>query len=163
LNVLGLATAFEDFEYNTEGNAALLINSGTLVGETKRVLQENGFKKLPCPIDFPLAVDCLADSSSQFYSLEDAWQICESTPHFQGMNEVEQEQAISYILGNLRGLDRSSYTFTVNLMSGTPSWVIFDGDMNILAHWFGHSDNHMVFKLLDKHLESLKHSAGAKR
>ncbi len=156
LNVLGLATAFEDFEYNTEENTALLINDGTLVGETKRVLKENGFEKLPYSIDFPVAVDYLAENARGLYTLEDARHVCGLTPSFQGMNEDEQEQAVSNIIRNLEGLGHSSYTFTINLMRGTPSWIIFDRDMNILEHWFSHRDKEAVFKLLYKHLTSVK-------
>jgi hypothetical protein len=156
LNVLGLATAFEDFEYNTEENTTLLIKDGTLVGETKRVLKENGFEKPPYSIDFPVAADYLAENSRGLYTLEDARHVCGLTPSFQGMNEDELEKSASNIMRNLEGLGRSSYTFTINLMRGTPSWVIFDRDMNILEHWFSHRDSRVVFKLLDKHLASVK-------
>ena len=33
---IGLATAFEDFEFNNEANLKLLLENGTLVGETKK-------------------------------------------------------------------------------------------------------------------------------
>jgi len=36
LNVLGLSTAFEDFEYNTAANTELLLTEMKLVGATKR-------------------------------------------------------------------------------------------------------------------------------
>ena len=156
LNVLGLATAFEDFEYNTEENVKLLIDQGKLVGETKRVLHENGFENLPYPVDFPIAVDYFVEDARKFYSREDARNICMSNPEFSHLGEDDQEKAVSNVMRNLEGLGRSSYTFTVNLMRGTPTWVIFDKEMNILEHWFGHKDKDDVFQMLDRHLENVR-------
>ena len=163
LNVLGLATAFEDFGHNTEENAELLIKDGTLVGETKRVVKENGYDKLPYTIDFPVATDLRMNNDREIYSPEDARGVCELSPKFTAINEDDQEEAVSKIMQNLNSIGQSSYTFTVNLMRGTPTWVIFDKDMNILEHWFGHRDKEVVFKILDKRLISVKNSARTKR
>jgi len=38
LNVLGLSTAFEDFEYNTAANTELLLTEMKLVGATRQAL-----------------------------------------------------------------------------------------------------------------------------
>jgi len=40
LNVLGLSTAFEDFEYNTAANTELLLTEMKLVGATRQALGE---------------------------------------------------------------------------------------------------------------------------
>jgi len=39
LNVLGLSTAFEDFEYNTAANTELLLTEMKLVGATRQALE----------------------------------------------------------------------------------------------------------------------------
>jgi len=55
LNVLGLSTAFEDFEYNTAANTELLLTEMKLVGATRQALGEFYSQA----IDFPVAVDQL--------------------------------------------------------------------------------------------------------
>lgn len=155
--MLGLATAFEDFEYNSEQNAELLLKDGTLVGETKRYLEENGMSELPYSIDFPVALDLLVEDPAEFYTPEDARRICMTKKGFEDLSQEEQETAIANIMQNLKVLGPGSYTFTVNLMRGTPSWVVFDRDMNILEHWFGHRDTEASLKLIEqlinKHLK----------
>ena len=152
VKVLGLSTAFEDFEYNNEGNTRQLIEKGALVGETKRILEQNGASELPYSIDFPVAFDYFIENSREFYTLEDARGICLLNPKFTSLNDDVQEEAVSHIMRNLKGLGRSSYTFTCNLMRGTPYWVMFDGKMRVLEQWFAHEDKETVIALLDKHI-----------
>jgi hypothetical protein len=56
LNILGLATAFEDFDYNTAENVKLLLAEQKTVGATYKALGE----RYNQPINFPIAVDVLA-------------------------------------------------------------------------------------------------------
>ena len=149
--MLGLATAFEDFEHNTEENAELLLKEGTIVGETRRYLEENGFSGLPYTIDFPVAVDYKVEDPGEYYTPEDARRICMTRKGFENLSPDEQEKSINNIMQNLKVLGPGSYTFTVNLMRGTPTWVLFDSDMNILEHWFGHRDNEAALKLFDQY------------
>lgn len=62
LRVIGLATAFEDFELNTLENLQRLATTGEVVGETLRVLGDHELLqdgRLPYRIPFPLAMDRL--------------------------------------------------------------------------------------------------------
>lgn len=54
LTVLGLSTAFEDFELNTVQHTEQLVHQGTLVGETRRVLERDQYEN---PLSFPVATD----------------------------------------------------------------------------------------------------------
>ncbi|MGH0034031.1 MAG: hypothetical protein ACQGVK_03300 [Myxococcota bacterium] len=56
--VLGLSTAFEDFELNTVENTRQLVEDGRLVGETRRSLDRDTY---PGPISFPIATDAGMD------------------------------------------------------------------------------------------------------
>src|SRR5574341_2598252 len=71
LTVLGVATAFEDFDKNTLENLELLLTTGETIGDTLSALgqygQLNG-NKLKYKIPFPVAMDSLkkaSDSQSQ--------------------------------------------------------------------------------------------------
>ncbi len=54
LSVLGLSTAFEDFELNTLGNTRALVESGQVVGATRRVLESPRYSQ---SLSFPIATD----------------------------------------------------------------------------------------------------------
>src|SRR5919206_3965844 len=60
LKVLGLATAFEDFDKNNLENLERLVRTGEVVGETMRALSQYGQlrsgNKLPYNIPFPIAM-----------------------------------------------------------------------------------------------------------
>lgn len=62
LVVVGLATAFEDFDKNNLENLKLLLSKGEVIGETRRVLGNLGMldgDKLPYKINFPVAMDSI--------------------------------------------------------------------------------------------------------
>src|SRR5438045_74865 len=52
LKLLGLSTAFEDFEFNTLGNTIKWLENGELVGETKKVFAKAGYERFPLSIPF---------------------------------------------------------------------------------------------------------------
>ncbi|MEM4253383.1 MAG: TlpA family protein disulfide reductase, partial [Candidatus Nitrosotenuis sp.] len=67
VRVLGIATAFEDFDKNTVENLELLAKTGEVIGETKKALTQyrkivDG-NKLPYKIPFPLGMDNLVKES----------------------------------------------------------------------------------------------------
>ncbi|MEO1180821.1 MAG: hypothetical protein AAFX51_08200, partial [Cyanobacteria bacterium J06636_28] len=43
-------------------------------------------------------------------------------------------------------------TFHRNFLPGTPSWVVFDQDCNMLVSWFGHKSEEEVESILGQHL-----------
>src|SRR5947208_17106643 len=66
LSVLGVATAFEDFDKNTLDNLKLLLTTGEVIGETRKVVAEYGHlapgNKLGYKIPFPVGMDALLKS-----------------------------------------------------------------------------------------------------
>jgi len=62
VKVLGVATAFEDFDKNTLENLEMLLKTGEVIGETKKAFEQYGKLvdgKLPYKIPFPVAMDSL--------------------------------------------------------------------------------------------------------
>ena len=62
VTVLGVATAFEDFDKNTLANLELLVNTGEVVGETQKMLSQYGQlqdNKMKFKIPYPIAMDSL--------------------------------------------------------------------------------------------------------
>ena len=69
VRVLGLATAFEDYDKNTLDNLRLLAETGQVTGETRKALAMSGQlqegDRLPYEIPFALGMDNLARMSGE--------------------------------------------------------------------------------------------------
>lgn len=122
LNVLGLSTAFEDFDLNTPDNTRRLLESGEVVGMTKLYLQQHGESPYSVPLRFPVAFDGI-----------------------EGDQPVSKEQTspIHPSVGQ---------TFRSNRLQGTPSWILFDESFTILEQWFGHKSESAVESILHQWL-----------
>lgn len=136
VSFLGLSTAFEDFEFNTVEHTHQLINKGETVGETKRYFENQGYLNYPISLDFPIAMDRIADES---FDLEDAaLKISNTNPNYQYWPAFEQKNLRQNVLQYLTSQEKISLTFTLNQMKGTPTFMVFNQDMKILIHHFGH-------------------------
>ena len=67
VRVIGLATAFEDFDKNTLDNLKMLAETGVVIGETRVAFSMNGQlqdgNKLSYKIPFPLGMDNLSKTT----------------------------------------------------------------------------------------------------
>ena len=137
ISFLALSTAFEDYDKNTTQNTRELINKGTLVGETKKMMNQNGYKKLPYELDFPIAVDKeIGKSKEELQYAVNA--ICMINPNYKTWPEFEQKALDDRVKNYLESLDKISFSFTLNQLRGTPSFVLFNESYEILKEWFGH-------------------------
>ena len=124
VNILGLSTAFEDFNFNTLENTRRLLEKGEVVGMTQLYWQRQGESTFTLPIRFPIAFDLLEGSQL-------------ATP------DTEETPSAASGIG---------YTFRVNQLQGTPSWILFDESCTILAQWFGHKAESDIESLLQRSL-----------
>ncbi|MEO1299521.1 MAG: hypothetical protein AAFW75_27845, partial [Cyanobacteria bacterium J06636_16] len=147
LNVLGLSTAFEDFHLNTLDNTRLLLEESRFVGVTQQVLRANGLESAAMDIPFSVAFDHVGrgdrvlteadiDIIYQSYSLSLNWP---KEKHAVGRDRLQNHLFSQPLL---------AYTFTLNQLRGTPSWILFDDELNILAQWFGHQPKPAVENLI---------------
>ena len=137
INVLGLSTAFEDFGLNTRDHTRDLLETGAVVGATKRYLQHQGHQANGQPIQFPIAFDQVGEAATLFDDA-DVEHICRQTPTFGTMDVAAQARLRHRVKQVLQNQALSARTFRLNQLQGTPSWLLFDGDSKILAQWFGH-------------------------
>lgn len=151
LNVLGLSTAFEDFEFNNEKNTRLLLQDGILVGETKRAMEKMHVHRLPYTIHFPVAMDLLG-AGDALYHPSDIEQICQTNTDFRNIEPLQKNRIRLLVQQHVLTMGLSSYTFTVNQLEGTPSWVLFHKNGTILEQWFGHRSKDDVLQQLAKYL-----------
>lgn len=136
LSFLGMSTAFEDYDFNTKDNTKRLLNTGEIVGETKRYFAKQSYNKFPVDIDFPVAMDAIGDD--KFDLNQAALKICKTNPSFDQWPKFEQDQLHENVVQYLKSQEKVSLTFTLNQMRGTPTFIVFNSDMEILSHHFGH-------------------------
>ena len=154
LNVLGLSTAFEDFDLNTIDYTQSLLKKGELVGATKLYFQHHGQQSYTIPITFPIAFDRVGDAAKLFDE-NDVEHVCHLTPSFSQMALATQARVRARIKQTLQGRSPGAYTFRVNQLQGTPAWILFDGDFTILAQWFGHKSETDVATIINHALNSV--------
>jgi hypothetical protein len=141
---IGVATAFEDFEYNNEANLKLLLENGTLVGETKKYYNTNfGLSNYLDIPNFPIAFDTIT-SSEQLLNSDRIELICNIIPNFENFSENEKETLLTKIKSYYSQIPVIAETFTLNQLQGTPSFIIFDDNYNILGVYFGHQNEDIL-------------------
>lgn len=151
INFLGLSTAFEDFELNTEENTKALLEQNIIIGEVKKAFEDQGLDKYPQRVNFPVAMDLL-QTSEEFITDENIESICNLNPNYSIWPEFEQKQLQKNIVDYLSKNPLIPVTFTLNQFRGTPTFVIFDGDYKVLDHWLGYKQPEEIKGILGKWL-----------
>ena len=141
LIVLGLATAFEDFDKNNLENLQKLVTTGEVVGETYRALSQYGRlrdgNKLPYNIPFPIAMDMLKKES---YPLTDSkvMDFIESNiPDFRSYADKDRQVVIERVRHYLKSKQFSAKTFEEYALRGTPSTILVDRKGILKGTYFG--------------------------
>ena len=129
VRVLGVATAFEDFDKNTLDNLKLLLQTGEVIGDTKQALIQYGKfddSKLQYKIPFPVGVDSLkktAEGTSQERIMEF---IYNQLPNFDSQPDDNKKQIIQRTKDHMNSKEYEAETFEMYSLQGTPSSIIVD-------------------------------------
>jgi hypothetical protein len=140
LRVLGVATAFEDFDKNTLDNLKLLLTTGEVIGETRRVLAEYGRlspgNKLGYKIPFPVGMDTLLKSGP--LTDEKVMDFIEANiPGFRSYREKDKEPIIERAKQYMRLKQFTAKTFEEYGLRGTPSAILIDKKGVLRQTFFG--------------------------
>ncbi len=149
LNVLGLSTAFEDFEYNTAVNTELLLTQRQTVGATRQALGEDYAQA----IDFPIAVDQVTTGTA-LATPANIELVCEAIAGFGNSSRLEQEALPQKVKAYLQKSTQTSATFTLNHLPGTPTFLLVDQNLKLLEGWFGHTPEADVVQRIEKHINT---------
>ena len=155
VRVLGLATAFEDFDKNTLENLKMLVETGEVVGDTKEALTMYGQLKegkLPYKIPFPLGMDNLTKTDGEVSQEKIMQFIYPQIPEFDSQPEEYKQQIIQRVKDYMKSKEYSAETFEKFSLQGTPSTILIDRKGIIRDISFGQS-NHidgMIQKLLQE-------------
>jgi len=129
VTVLGLATAFEDYDKNTLENLELLLKSGEVIGETKKGLSQYGKlddSKLSYKIPFPVAMDSLIKETGENSESRIKNFIYNQIPDFDSQPEDYRNQIIQRVKDYLKSKEYSAKTFEEYSLQGTPSTIVVD-------------------------------------
>ena len=141
LTVLGLATAFEDFDKNNLDNLQKLVSTGEVVGETYRAFNNTGQirdgSKLPYKIPFPVAMDMLVKQSGSLTHSKVMDFIETNIPSFRSYAEKDRQVLIERIKQYLKSKEYSAKTFDEYALRGTPSMILVDRKGVLRGTYFG--------------------------
>ena len=129
VTVLGVATAFEDYDKNTLENLELLLKSGEVIGEAKKGLSQYGKldgSKLSYKIPFPVAMDSLIKESEESSESRIKSFIYNQIPDFDSQPEDYRNQIIQRVKDYLKSKKYSAETFEEYSLQGTPSTIVVD-------------------------------------
>jgi hypothetical protein len=129
LRVLGVATAFEDFDKNTLENLKLLLATGEVIGAPSRILAESGRlrpgNKLSYNIPFPVGMDTLLTFGSLTH--DKVMDFIEANiPDFRSYIEKDRESIYAQVKHYLKRKQFSAKTFEEYGLGGTPSAILID-------------------------------------
>jgi glutathione peroxidase-family protein len=146
LTVLGLATAFEDFDKNNLENLQKLLNTGEVIGETYRAFSSTGQlkdqNKLPYKIPFPVAMDMLGKHSGVLTESKIMDFIEANIPTFRSYSEKDRQILIERVKQYLHSKQYSAKTFEEYALRGTPSVILIDRTGILRGTYFG-SDGYL--------------------
>ena len=130
VKVLGIATAFEDYDKNNLDNLKLLVTKGEVIGETLRALRmygrvENG-NKLPYSIPHPVAMDSLIKRSGDIQESQGLEFLEENVSGYQAYNEQDKLMLFERAKHYLGSKEFSALTFEEYKLKGTPSTILID-------------------------------------
>ena len=141
--VLGVATAFEDYDKNTLENLELLLKSGEVIGETKKGLSQYGKlddSKLSYKIPFPVAMDSLIKETGESSESRIKNFIYNQIPDFDSKPEDYRNQIIQRVKDYLKSKEYSAETFEEYSLQGTPSTIVVDRKGILRDVSFGQTD-----------------------
>ena len=130
VQVLGLATAFEDFDKNTLENLKLLLQESKVIGETlttlsyqNKLLNEG---KLSYKIPFPVGMDMLLKESLPIEGERIMEFVNANVLDFDLYHQKDKDQIISRVKSYLETKPYSPMTFEEYSLKGTPSTIFID-------------------------------------
>ena len=144
IDVWCLATAFEDFDYNTIDNTRKPLQ-GELVGASRRQLGATA-PEIP---DMPLAFDILVDRESADQGwIDAALSITRQNAREQAPSSIPSDVLESALrdMGSDILPQKLAHVFYAAHAQGTPTWILHRASGEILDRCFGHMSTEDILK-----------------
>ena len=155
LSVMGVATAFEDYDKNTLENLEMLLTTGEVVGDTKQALTQYGQLndgKLQFKIPYPIAIDSLVKEGGEPSMEKMTAFINQQIPNFESQPDEYKNQIYARVKEYYKSKEFTAETFEMYSLQGTPSTILVDRKGILRDVSFGSTANleSMVQKLLNE-------------
>jgi|ERR1041384_2800194 thiol-disulfide isomerase/thioredoxin len=139
--VLGLATAFEDFDKNNLENLKALVNDRKPIGETLRSLGDQGQldaeMKIPYKIPFPVAMDLLLKEDHPVNDIKVTDFVRSNVEDFDMYHPKDKAELLRRVREYLDSRSYTPATFELYGLKGTPSTIYVDKKGNLFDTKFG--------------------------
>lgn len=130
LEVIGLATAFEDYDKNTLDNLKLLVNTNEVIGETYKALSQRGLLigtgKLPWKLPFAVAMDRVVPDNEPVTDARVLAYSRQLLSQFDRLPEEQQRSILNQVRTFMEQKIMTAETFERFALQGTPSALLFD-------------------------------------
>ncbi len=141
VKVLGVSTAFEDYDKNTLQNLELLLSEGQVIGETLKALKQHGkiinenklYYKIPFPVAFDKVIKMPVEASEKM--IFDFIGIYFSD--FSTFSDKDKKELIDKVRNYLQNKEFSALTFETFRLRGTPSSIVIDKEGILRYSFFG--------------------------
>jgi peroxiredoxin len=158
VKVIGLATAFEDYDKNTVENLELLLDEQQVIGDTLNGLAQSGRlgngNRLPYRIPFPIAVDSIKKENPSASKSKAISFIESSTANLSSYDEKYKLMLFERVQKYFESRQYYAETFEEYGLQGTPSTILIDKQGRLRHVTFAQYRSHeqMVQDLLREEL-----------
>lgn len=129
LVVIGLATAFEDYDKNTLENLRKLVETGEVIGQTFKALNQYGMLsqgKLQWKIPFAVGMDRVVVETEPVTDARVLHYACEFLPEFEKFSGEQKKSVLQQVRHYMEQKSMKAETFERFALQGTPSCILFD-------------------------------------
>ena len=144
LVIIGLATAFEDYDKNTLENLQRLVERGEVIGETLKALTHQGMltdRRLEWRLPFPVGMDHVQPETELLTQERILEYTRNCLPGFDELSEERRQAALNQVSNYLQQKTMKAETFERFALRGTPSSILFDRKGHLQNVSFGQTEN----------------------
>lgn len=155
LAVIGLATAFEDYDKNTLENLQRLIEYGEVIGEAYQALDERGLLKdgkVDWRLPFPVGMDRVVPDDAPVTDERVQEYASKVLPDFDLLNDRQKGNMLEQVRNYLQNKTMKAETFERFSLQGTPSSILINRQGILKNISFGQLDQ--LQPLIEELLES---------
>jgi len=144
LVVIGLATAFEDYDKNTLENLQGLVKTGEVIGETFKALTRQGMlteSRLEWRLPFAIGMDRVEPDTEPVTQERTLQYTRNCLPDFDELGEDKKQAALQQVRNYLQQKTMKAETFERFSLQGTPSSILFDRKGHVQDVSFGQNEH----------------------
>ncbi|MGB0909158.1 MAG: TlpA family protein disulfide reductase [Nitrospirales bacterium] len=144
LIIIGVATAFEDYDKNTIKHLQQLVQTGEVIGETRKALTRQGLltdDKLEWRLPFAIGMDRITPNTEPITSEKVLQVATKALPNLEELSEDNRQRVLNQVRSYLKQKTMKAETFEKFSLQGTPSAILFDRNGSLRDVSFGQMEH----------------------